>query len=898
MDIYKAPNPQIETKESNNIDSEPKPLMNPRTEKNEEPSREHELPSVLMLIRNYMESTTMHGISYIVDSTPFLIRRYFASHPIAVSVTVNRNDSVRFPLVTICNPNMCQITNSYKEKWIDFFSNVDRGPEISGMSNLSKVYEGCRQDINDLISGCKWKGELCDVDDFYPIVTSAYGVCYTFKPFVNSHNGSLDMTQPGLYSGLRIVANVESYEYISGNYEGASGLININLPPPHWNCSERPLALFKHYTHGKCMEECFINYIVKRFNCVPRPLINNEYTRPESEWPEFNRPDCDGYKVLAIKKAKGEFYKVVRNSACKCPDSCKKHTYDITTSQSSIGDSVFDLFNKKGTAKLGRQYLPKYKEATLMKTMLTDQRLGIEARRLQDLRRKMNSLSYDLVRIKQNLFDKELKTAILGLTGGDQGRVQFGRCVDEVLRITENEFAQNLTLISHHAKVIADIMSRLVATYENYTPERGDGHIEYLTSGLNDLFDEISKAIEAGDSYYTTEIFGDVMSNAEPQRTQRHQFRRSLNETALFVNSLNFTDSSRRILDTSKLRQLDFEFRTKAVPMAKSGYGYFIDHWEYVKSTHSNLTAKLSASETIFRKGPVSWNVPGVRNNELSRLDPFIIELKEKWMQLQDEFFDDVSMTTDVRVKIFKAIGQDVSRVKSFLATVKNDYKRLEQITETILNDVAAIYRLAIATVFPPFNGTTKSATYLQHDVGKYGIYQKYRLLWTTPMNWTGMTSDRAYMRDLFDDYLVVQFSEKYLSSREQRVDYEQSVFDLIYQQLEGYRSDTLLHLYDLRDTIQKFLLEIDLDRYDRHMFIRNNMILLNMYFKELSYRKIEQYPDYGMFSFLGEVGGYMGLLLGASIFTLFEIVDLILHNVAKSIYFRHCRRENRNDRR
>ena len=50
----------------------------------------------------------------------------------------------------------------------------------------------------------------------------------------------------------------------------------------------------------------------------------------------------------------------------------------------------------------------------------------------------------------------------------------------------------------------------------------------------------------------------------------------------------------------------------------------------------------------------------------------------------------------------------------------------------------------------------------------------------------------------------------------------------------------------------------------------------MDLFFRELSYEVIAQKEAFNMLSLLGEVGGFMGLLLGASILTLCELIDYI----------------------
>ena len=50
----------------------------------------------------------------------------------------------------------------------------------------------------------------------------------------------------------------------------------------------------------------------------------------------------------------------------------------------------------------------------------------------------------------------------------------------------------------------------------------------------------------------------------------------------------------------------------------------------------------------------------------------------------------------------------------------------------------------------------------------------------------------------------------------------------------------------------------------------------VDIFYQELSYEEIEQNIAFEFLSLLSEVGGFLGLLLGASVLTVFELVDYI----------------------
>ena len=56
----------------------------------------------------------------------------------------------------------------------------------------------------------------------------------------------------------------------------------------------------------------------------------------------------------------------------------------------------------------------------------------------------------------------------------------------------------------------------------------------------------------------------------------------------------------------------------------------------------------------------------------------------------------------------------------------------------------------------------------------------------------------------------------------------------------------------------------------------RENFMKVDIFYQELSYEEIEQNIAFEFLSLLSEVGGFLGLLLGASVLTVFELVDYI----------------------
>ena len=58
--------------------------------------------------------------------------------------------------------------------------------------------------------------------------------------------------------------------------------------------------------------------------------------------------------------------------------------------------------------------------------------------------------------------------------------------------------------------------------------------------------------------------------------------------------------------------------------------------------------------------------------------------------------------------------------------------------------------------------------------------------------------------------------------------------------------------------------------------YIKTNFLKVNIFFEALNYESIVQKPRYELSSLLGDIGGNMGLFIGASLLTVCEIFDYI----------------------
>ena len=81
----------------------------------------------------------------------------------------------------------------------------------------------------------------------------------------------------------------------------------------------------------------------------------------------------------------------------------------------------------------------------------------------------------------------------------------------------------------------------------------------------------------------------------------------------------------------------------------------------------------------------------------------------------------------------------------------------------------------------------------------------------------------------------------------------------------------------------QRVSLGLDMSLDERNLtekFVRDNFIAINVFFGDMEYQKITEIPMYTLDKLIGEIGGQMGIWVGASIFSLLELIYLFVQFV------------------
>ncbi|CAD5126452.1 DgyrCDS14580 [Dimorphilus gyrociliatus] len=92
---------------------------------------------------------------------------------------------------------------------------------------------------------------------------------------------------------------------------------------------------------------------------------------------------------------------------------------------------------------------------------------------------------------------------------------------------------------------------------------------------------------------------------------------------------------------------------------------------------------------------------------------------------------------------------------------------------------------------------------------------------------------------------------------------------------------DEIQYKYNVLDIFISEFNEINKINND---FFLKNFAKVDVFYKEMNYQKITQQEKFGFLSLLSEVGGFMGLVLGASVITIIEFIEFIAYTIIQKI--------------
>ncbi|CAD5126311.1 DgyrCDS14464 [Dimorphilus gyrociliatus] len=876
-----------------------------------------------------------------------LVRRGldYSKKDVTVNVEVIYADHLDFPSVTICNQNKFRMTSSMELNLYKFLSNVyssngnnnvsfDQNLPKDLINNIEYIYDFSRHKQSNLIFNCYWAGEKCPGEYITKSITD-YGICYTFNsPSSLKQTKSLTVTESGLNNALSLLLNLEQYEYMPGpdndagvkiflhdDYKrplmsdlgfavaaGMHTLVGIkrteseSLGDPFGKCIKS-----NYKSHAECIDHCRLRASANICKCTPYEASailtepNQSYKRLCSIIENYG---CIRTSLDKIKKDKNN---------CSCSVPCKQIIYEPNLSFSAISQFEADkviLGNVNrmetlkeeylnvleiGEKKIEKKYNLNYK---FIEPFVKDMKLflsyfksthkiyksneffnGIGISLIESLSTDISNLTENFLRIENavhsarmielyeifmQMFDttKYFKERLFGPILIQKTFLNFDLedCISTIETIDLSESSATCNNFMKHFRF--SVFNSLSSNFKEFW---------IIALREAEIFLGNSDTVHHFQSEYIMEIeriFGMDKTNAKlPYETNCKQFFTNLLFEQEFLqfhgtdnNITNFEIGNRIRNVISGLFNIEEIFndqKFQSVCLLKEKYNFFTP-------IHSEIW-KIQNSSSDFLINSIDFK------EELNSIDIIHRDVSSK-VYLLELYLDKNSSITKVNITEMFELENffiDIKTLISFYESINRQFtifdKHVKQITKELglLEDAV---EKNLKWPYPIKDDTNLTVVY--ETVNEfYKIYNKSKVEYNIQHNCSEKALEKALQNSWSECFLHLADAIGHFGLKLPKV-VTKSFTEIQYKYND-------LHI---------FMAEFnEISKINKDFFLKN-FAKVDVFYKEMNYQKITQQEKFGFLSLLSEVGGFMGLVLGASVITIIEFIEFFVYKIILNI--------------
>ncbi|XP_064629329.1 uncharacterized protein LOC135488615 [Lineus longissimus] len=905
----------------------------------------------------FTQDTTFHGVRFVTMHQAGLFRRlawavvilvasvylvyqiqervrFYSKEPILVSVDIVFNDTLKFPVIAICNQNQFKFSAAVKDKsnsYLEQFFNKELTPHVSVQKSdpnattpitpkppvglctkskanyeafLNKTWEYLLSHLGhlpqDMIARCRFGNENCSWENFDPIMTD-HGLCYKFKGLKSPTTGVYklpDTKTAGSKAGLNLLLNTESYEYSPGPHASAGFKVVVYEPgdlpvfgsqgegiaPGTYtfvglsydetlrinskttNCTHgTKLKYFDSYSQLACLEDCEARKFVERCGC-----------RKSSRWKDDGTPLCTVADSLSCNGIESTTTNITNTGCVVCDAPCESGNFPtsfsfLKTSKNDITKLDGNFLEKMMKANQEARDLRSNTDTNLYQKYLgpmkTFKETAVNARKVYgeifsaDVNKHRENFTKMADRCKHSLNKTARYFGVMGQIYDEffyspaslrfpdvtLGAKTLAMNVEEALKIItsqkrspttdEGDFVRMVKFeLKNMNSTLRDSVSTLKDIQERYTS--ASPVMPYLTPA------DIVADLPTYDGFFFKKPIVDSAENVlNKGRCNEYYNLAEANQAHVktLLDTLNSHDSTKPvdwatftakrdsfITDTLKLANKRVEVMKKFLQGAM----------EYVDWKNQTMLQHEAASKAM---------TDGMINDLDFRFSDFKINAKyEAWVDnLKDKGLLDMSKIA----KDGKAADQGI-RSERFQYTI---YKLREYLTE-------ANARFArLKEIFDVWENYVYLASHLANN----------EITWVPGAVPNTRRKNGEKMTEVALDINACWYM---ISTKVQKV-YWRQYFDQVKGDLERVVEVIAPEFEDLKASLDEYSGELE----PTGTFYKNNFAEVDMYFQEMSYRKVEQQLAYDIVALLSDIGGSMGLLVGGSCLTVIELIDTVV---------------------
>ncbi|CAD5125371.1 DgyrCDS13610 [Dimorphilus gyrociliatus] len=788
-----------------------------------------------------------------------------------------------------------------------------RGQMDELFNSLETIYKRTAHQKDDMIYSCFFEGTPCSQENFTRVLTD-YGQCYTFMG-KNQSEWLTDKT--GSRFGLSLTINIEQYEYMIGPHSdagikvfmhakneipevrdlgfaippGSHALVGIrkqiteNLRAPHGDCDDRPLQFYPAYYHSSCRRECETLLTNKECGCVDAYM-------PRANGADF-LPTCNltGYFKCVIPFI-GSPDAV--SATCNCPKPCRQVVFEPFLSNAALSKLSVQQLLSNDLKPLKRKFTRAYE---------TTQRVSTK------------TFIDDISQLNQVLSDYIQFTQLTGQYLENLDESSFNKVWISAKRL--------ITLFEHdEGKYLEDIDSRVIEYNNIY--EKGDVVLESQAVELKIALLEVQQYLEFYNttpeepaySLFKTAIATAVTKGERVIQTlnviyeRKWQNENSFDDIRIAWNTPSEKrNCSDKVIDLSealfgvqillqRIDSPDFQLNNSngnIINQFKNNVTSFLSLSDNVESCLTEYIDAMKALST-FSKDSVTELKGLIENQENFLIDSSFDYDKE--IEAVNSFLNDLNETTQnyIHYRISKG------KMLELFGNADNGQGMLEQIRlfkDKILQKVTSPLQNRISQIESEVKEKYKqmlSLTAKTESFFKSGYYYstaEKMIIWKgiapnfenpTNIKQEGKELVNIWIRgtpiDVFQKSKGNAFIESAISSFMDQLD---KILEDFEAQIKSKTNILENNVNTLATQYQVYTQKIEIN----DQFVLENFLNIDFYFSQLKEQTITQVEDYKIIQFFSDIGGFMGLLLGGSVLSVCEVIDLILYNFALKMFHR-----------
>ncbi|XP_060079768.1 uncharacterized protein LOC132559172 [Ylistrum balloti] len=872
------------------------------------------------VLKDFAEGSTFHGLRYVAQKGSFIGRKllwlmmicacasvlvyqivdrvgYYNGWPVTVNVRVNYNTSLQFPSITICNQNAFKATLANDLHTYRLLESMFTHPETFNETALTKfgaqnitlddLFLRSAHQKEDFIFRCLWKGLPCSTDDFKTTMTD-HGVCYTFNEGMNQEY----ISSVGVENGLRLTLNVEQYEYMPGPHDaagvkmllhangevprvhalgqavstGAHVFVGVkvfsitNLPMPHGRCSEHVLEYMDRFTMDACQMDCLTSLAKTRCGC------RHNYMLHKNGDPRV----CTLYEYFSCLKPLIDEFPSIHDTYCDCPVPCNFILYEPDISYASTSQYSVNKFLRNNDKEVLSAALLKATEVTSRMENSTFQRtknlaenfertlLDVENLLLDNLASMLDNLSIMVNNSYSETFDVYSNKEFLYRFQEYIVKKNFVRARDAM-----EERAIHIVALAY-AEFILTVESRIrMLANENFTDhsarvmmhETTTLMLENRKEIINLAYDNYSSLIyayETGSPIFNYSFEGLSRRYNEPA-TPKHLIMKARVHNSYAVK---YGEKYGGYLNMT-IERLDWLKELSDIAFANSTLDE--DRMFYCREEFKFCMRNFVFARSVFYFETIEWPI-GIlqkRREKFNNLWVQYTSVMENIVQSLKSLILELNKTETLFLNPLNKVRRDISQYIRGENVTKMVI--VELLTSQVIQDGITEFRMFFQNIRVREANLLDWIDRLEEDVIE---------LWRTVVQdvdsteYYNYTQETRFLRNFSEVAVEIRLTFTTIRNMCQMSQIVDNKDALLLDALDAFILDARAY---------KESIKIDSE------FIKNNFLQLDIFYRQMSYEEINQQEAYDIFALLCDIGGSMGLFLGASVLSIVEVWDLVL---------------------